>query len=95
MKENSDLGKPLHPKLKYIDVEVIWASRFEMAQKIEDVLARRTRALFLNAQAAIEMAPKVAELMAKEQGHDASWVQKEIKEFTHLAKTYQVDLKKS
>ena len=41
-----------------------------MARTVEDVLARRTRALFLNAPAAVEMAPEVARLMAAELGHD-------------------------
>src|SRR6185503_2974897 len=62
------LGAParLHPALPYIEAEVIWAARAEMARTVEDVLARRTRALFLNARAAVEMAPRVAELLARE-----------------------------
>ena len=43
--------------LPYTAAEVVWAAREEMARTVEDVLARRTRALFLNARAAIEMAP--------------------------------------
>jgi glycerol-3-phosphate dehydrogenase len=42
-----------------------------MARTIEDVLARRTRALFLNGQAAMRAAPRVAQLMAAELGRDA------------------------
>ena len=37
--------------------EVIWAARHEMARSVEDVLARRTRALFLDARASIEARP--------------------------------------
>ena len=47
----------LHPALPYTEAEVIWAARHEMARTVEDVLARRTRALFLNARAAMAMAP--------------------------------------
>jgi len=39
--------------------------RDEMAWTLEDVLARRTRALFLNARAAIEMAPRAADFLAR------------------------------
>src|SRR5208283_1541468 len=42
------LGAPLHPDLPYLKAEVIWAVRQEMARTVDDVLARRTRALFLN-----------------------------------------------
>jgi len=66
------LYEPLHSALPYTRAEVVWAAREEMARTVEDVLARRTRALFLNARAAIEMAPQVACLMARELGWDAA-----------------------
>ena len=62
---------PLHAQLPYTGAEVVWAARHEMARTVEDVLARRTRALFLNARAAAAMAPEVARLMAGELGWDA------------------------
>jgi glycerol-3-phosphate dehydrogenase len=67
-----ELGEQLHPDLPYIAAEVIWAVRYEMARTVEDVLARRTRALFLNAPAAIAISQRVGELMAVELGWDAS-----------------------
>ena len=60
-----ELARPLHAALPYIGAEVVWAAREEMARTVEDVLARRTRALFLNAHAAIAMAPATADLLAK------------------------------
>ena len=54
----------------------------EMARSVEDLLARRTRALFLDARAALAMAPKVAALLAHELGHDVEWVRREIAAFT-------------
>src|SRR4051812_2608894 len=51
------LGMPLDAALPYVAAEVIWAAREEMACTVEDILARRTRALFLHAAAAIRMAP--------------------------------------
>jgi glycerol-3-phosphate dehydrogenase len=82
---NRSLGAPLHPALPYCGAEVVWAVREEMARTVEDVLARRTRALFLNARAAIAMAPRVAELMAKELGLEAAWCSKAIREFESVA----------
>ena len=61
-----DLSEKVHPDLPYRKAEVIWFCRNEMAQTVEDILARRTRILFLNARAAIEIAPAVADIMVKE-----------------------------
>lgn len=82
------LGEPLHPDLPYIKAEVIWAIRNEMARTVDDVLSRRTRALFLDAKASIEMAPVVAELMAKEMEKKFSWTKNQIEEYTKNAKGY-------
>jgi glycerol-3-phosphate dehydrogenase len=68
IESDASLGEALHPALPYVKAEVVWAARNEMARSVEDVLARRTRALFLNARAALEMAPAVAELMGAELG---------------------------
>ena len=76
--------------MPYIAAEVIWAVRNEMARTVADVLARRTRALFLNATAAVEMAPRVAALMARELGRDESWAVVQMREFAESARTYQV-----
>jgi glycerol-3-phosphate dehydrogenase len=81
----------LHPDLPYIAAEVVWAVREEMARSIEDVLARRTRALFLNARAAIAMAPEVARLMAGELGRDRAWAEAEVARFTELATQYTLE----
>jgi hypothetical protein len=59
-----------------------------MARTVEDVLARRTCALFLNARAAIDMAPLVGELMAEELGRDESWAAAQVGSFGKLAKRY-------
>ena len=82
------LGEPLHAALPYCGAEVVWAARFEMARTVEDVLARRTRALFLNARAAIEMAPRAAALLARELGRDAAWEGSQVEAFRKLASGY-------
>lgn len=83
-----ELAKTLHPQLPYIKAQVIWAVRQEMARTVEDTLARRTRALFLDAQAAIDMAPEVAALMAAELGKDETWQQQQVKAFNAVAQNY-------
>jgi glycerol-3-phosphate dehydrogenase len=88
--EDPKLAMQLHPELPAIAAEVVWAAREEMARTLEDALARRTRALFLNARAAIEMADPVARLLAAELGRDEAWIEAQVKEFCALAAQYQV-----
>ena len=71
-----------------IKAEIIWAVQNEMAQTVEDVLARRTRILFLNASAAIEAAPAVAQIMAKAMHKNNDWAQQQIIDFNTVAKQY-------
>lgn len=78
----------LHPKLTIRRAEVIWQARHEMARTVEDVLARRTRALLLDARASIEAAPAVAALLAKELGRDHRWQREQTAAYTTLARGY-------
>jgi glycerol-3-phosphate dehydrogenase len=59
-----------------------------MARTVEDVLARRSRSLLLNARASIEAAPEVARIMAEEAGHDDAWIAAQIEAYETLAKGY-------
>jgi glycerol-3-phosphate dehydrogenase len=86
--DNPELAALLHPRLPFRMREVVWAARYEMARTVEDVLARRTRALFLDARAAMEAAPAVATLLAKELKLDKSWREKQLVEFLGIAKGY-------
>jgi glycerol-3-phosphate dehydrogenase len=88
--ESPELARKLHPDLPYIAAEVIWAVRQEMARTLDDVLARRTRALFLNAHAAVAMVPTVASLMANELGKDQAWIESQTREFLALAEQYML-----
>ena len=89
--ETPELGKRLHADLPYIKAEVIWAVRHEMARTVEDVLARRTRALFLDARASLDMAEETAALMAAELGHDAGWAQQQVDAFRQVATGYVLE----
>ena len=90
IEQNGALRDRLDSDLPYCGAEIVWATRHEMARTVEDVLARRTRALFLNARAALAMAPGVAALMAAELGHDASWQASQVEIFTNTAKNYVI-----
>lgn len=83
-----DLRGKLHPRLPYRLAEVVWGVRYEWARSVEDLLSRRTRALILDARAAMEAAPTVARLMAAELGRDEAWQAAEVAAFRALAEGY-------
>ncbi len=68
-----------------------WAARQEMARTVDDVLARRSRSLLLDARAAVEVAPEVAGLLAAELGRDDGWTHGQVEAFTELARGYLVE----
>ena len=88
MAAQPELAEKLDESLEFLKAEVVWAARHEMARTVEDVLARRVRVLFLDAQAAIRMAPQVAALLAQELGHDAYWQQEQVAAFRAIAQNY-------
>lgn len=81
-------GSKLHPDYPFLYAEALWAVREEMAQTLEDVLARRIRLLFLDARAASEVAEEVANYIAPELGKDADWVASQVSEFRQLCRQY-------
>lgn len=87
-RDDASLDGLLHPRLPFRRREVVWAARYEMARTVEDVLARRTRALFLDARAAIEAAPTVASLLARELERSDSWMADDLRNFEETARGY-------
>lgn len=83
-----ELAQPLDSQLPYIAAEVVWAARKEMARTLDDVLARRIRALPLNASASVRMAPAAAKLLARELGKGDAWINAQIESFRELASQY-------
>lgn len=81
----------LHPRLPYRVGEAAWAARHELARTVEDVLARRTRALLLDAEASMEAAPRVAELLAAELGHSPAWAREQVEQYRELAGSYTLE----
>ena len=90
IQEDAQGDERLHPDLPFVMGQVTWALRHEMAFTVEDVLARRMRALFLNAAASIEMAPAVARKMAAYLDKDSDWIERQVSSFTSLASRYQL-----
>jgi glycerol-3-phosphate dehydrogenase len=84
------LAEPLDPALPIIGAQIVWAAREEMARTLDDVLARRTRALLLNATAAVRMAPAAAALLARELGKGPAWAEEQVATFLKLAAQYNV-----
>ncbi|HTV83745.1 MAG TPA: glycerol-3-phosphate dehydrogenase/oxidase [Acidobacteriaceae bacterium] len=74
--------------LPYSWAQVVYAVRSEMARTVEDVLARRTRALLLGAEAAVRCATAVTAVIARELGRDPVWEKAQVREFTELAREF-------
>ena len=89
--ESPELAQPLHDSLVLHGSDVVWAVRHEMARTVEDVLARRSRCLILNAEAALAIAPKVAPLMASELGKDETWCKEQLARFAAVARHYVIN----
>ena len=89
--EQPGWDEPLHFNLPYRACEVVWAARHEMARTVEDVLARRTRALLLDARASADIAPAVAALLAAELGKDGAWQHRQVAEYRELARGYWLE----
>jgi len=86
--EEENMNGYISEKLQILKSQVVWAVRKEMARTVEDVLARRTRALFLDARESIRIAPEVASHMAKELKQDDEWINSQIEAFELVANNY-------
>jgi glycerol-3-phosphate dehydrogenase len=78
----------LSEKLQIHKSQVAWAVRKEWARTVEDVLARRTRALFLDARESVRIAPEVANLMSKELDMKKKWAKQQVEAFNAVARNY-------
>ncbi|MBA2881673.1 glycerol-3-phosphate dehydrogenase [Desulfosalsimonas propionicica] len=86
--QRPELKKQIHTAFPTIAAEAVWAVKHEMARTVEDFLARRTRALLLDARASMEAAEETARLMAGELGQDENWIRREIESYQSLARGY-------
>lgn len=86
--ENPDFARKLHADYDFTAGEVVWAVRKEMARTVDDVLARRVRALYIDALASMAMAPLVASVIAAELKKDTEWENRQVKDYIEMAKGY-------
>jgi glycerol-3-phosphate dehydrogenase len=86
--EHPQLAKPIHPRYDYCQAELAFSVRNEMAMTVEDILARRSRMLFIDAQAAIEAAELVAQNMASLLGWDKGYEEEQLNSFLAVANGY-------
>ena len=89
IQQDSAHGERLHPECSIKAGQVIWAARHEMARTVEDVLARRTRHIFLDARTSLQMAPRVAALLAEELDRDRTWEEEQLASYQGLIRGYQ------
>jgi len=68
--------------------QILWAVQEEMAMTVEDVLARRSRSLFLNAKESLKLAPLVGKIMAKEMNKNQDWIEQQIEQYSQLTQNY-------
>lgn len=85
---SEDGNTSLSQELYITKNQIIWAINEEMAMSLEDVLARRTRALFLNAEESLRIAPKVVKIMAKQMNKDQEWQTNQLKAFENICQNY-------
>ncbi len=85
---NGSANEWLSEELKIHRQQIVWAVEHEMARTVEDVLARRTRALLLNAKESRRIAPEVASIMARVLGKDEQWKKEQVESFTKLSEHY-------
>ncbi len=91
LKKSPDFEEKIHPDLPYSMAEIAPAITYAFAETVEDFLARRTRALYTNPQAAIESAPKIAQKMAELLGKDQKWIDEQIDAVDQLKVYYSLD----
>jgi glycerol-3-phosphate dehydrogenase len=90
VEKDHTMGELIHPDLPYIKAQVVWAARQEMARTVEDVLARRTRSLLLDAAASVACSATVARLLAIELNRNDDWITQQVESYGRLAKRYLV-----
>jgi glycerol-3-phosphate dehydrogenase len=88
MCEELSMKEQLSPLLPYTKAEIVWICRNEMPRTLQDMLARRTRSLFLDVHASLEIAPVVAEIMAEELRYDNRWKEQQLEEYRELTLNY-------
>ena len=89
--EKPEYAEKISERHDYTLAEVVWAVREEMALTLDDVLSRRVRLLYIDSREAMNVAPRVARLMAQLLGRDEAWITQQVEDFTNIASNYIID----
>ena len=89
--EKPEYAEKISERYDYTLAEVVWAVREEMALTLDDVLSRRVRLLYIDSREAMNVAPRVARLMAQLLGRDEAWITQQVEDFTNIASNYIID----
>ncbi|MEV7661500.1 glycerol-3-phosphate dehydrogenase/oxidase [Paenarthrobacter sp. NPDC089316] len=76
--EDPSLNSPIVEGLPYVEAEVVYAARHEMARSVDDILSRRTRARMMARDASAAAAARVGELLMKELDLPATVVEAQV-----------------
>lgn len=79
--DDPSLDRPIVEGLPYLEAEVIYAARHEMARSVDDILSRRTRARIMARDASAAAAPRVGALLMKELDLPASVVDAQVADY--------------
>lgn len=88
LNNDPEMAKRIHPELPYCWAEVYWICEHEMIVHLEDLLARRLRAILLNARATMEIAEEVAGRIKPIMKWSDEDVNKELDSFKIFAENY-------
>jgi glycerol-3-phosphate dehydrogenase len=91
-REDQGLRELMLADLPYVRAEVVYAVRKEMAQTIEDILARRLGLQMFDWRRAMEAAPIVGELMGREMGWSAEKREQAVEEYVGKISGYLGEL---
>ena len=81
-------GKILIEGFPYLECEIPYICKHEMICTLADMMTIRMRVAYLNKDAAIDAAPKIADLMAKEMGWSRREKNRQLKETLELLNVF-------
>ena len=84
IQEDPALARRVVPDLPYIMAEVVYACRHEMAIQLDDVLVRRLHVNFEDWKHGLEVAPAVADAMARELGWNAEQTAQQVVRYEQM-----------
>jgi glycerol-3-phosphate dehydrogenase len=95
LKENPSWKERIAPQLPAIQAELVYCIRYELAETVEDLLARRTGAQMHGWNHALRAAPTVSALLAREKGWDITRTEAAVSEYSAKIRGFMKELELS